>query len=88
MARDDEPERLATVPDERLDEVAEERFAAVRVVPADRDDPEGEPDPEDADVPRVPGVRDAAVALGARRSAAGISSVTTAFVSCGISFSR
>ena len=97
-APDDEPEDPARAdPPEREDARPEERDAA----PDERDGP---PDARDAAAERVdPLDRDAdarvavdardvrprpAAAAGLRRSAAGISSVTTAFVSVGISFSR
>ena len=74
-----------------------DRLARDDVPPPERDDPDERDDrldredavdrAEDEDAARVPRERDD-VAAGLRRSAAGISSVTTAFVSCGISFSR
>jgi hypothetical protein len=71
------------------------RYAAFARVDRDRDPRDDEPldrdaDPDDRDAPvaRVRAVPRDPAARGARRSAAGISSVTTAFVSVGISFRR
>jgi hypothetical protein len=71
-----EPPDREDEPDEREDDALDRA-----------DDPLAR-DRDDEDAARVPRDREDDAAAGLRRSAAGTSSVTTAFVSCGISFSR
>jgi hypothetical protein len=77
--RDEPPEREE--PDDRDDPDA--RDAAL-----DRGEPEDREDDRDEEADRVARPRDDGAVAGLRRSAAGTSSVTTAFVSWGMSFSR
>ena len=87
--RDDPPVRAAAPADDRDAPLARDEpdrddpAPLARDVPPDRDDA-ARPAPAD----RVVRPRPEAAAVGLRRSAAGTSSVTTAFVSVGISFSR
>lgn len=95
LERDDVPPERDARDDEPLDrdEPDDRDDAADRDEPLARDDrdaPDERVVPDDRDEPdeREAAARDRDAAAGLRRSAAGTSSVTTAFVSCGISFSR
>jgi hypothetical protein len=101
LERDEPPDREPE-PDAREDDPPEREEPLERDDPDERDAPDERDEADDRDEPReregaLDRDDDARVArerevddddAGLRRSAAGTSSVTTAFVSCGISFCR